>query len=112
LDKRLYNDFLSRRSPSREYRIIELPKKKQIHFSNDSSLENIYTHISSPNSQEEILFPLTIVNNKTHKRRHKKRPKSHITYKVYKKKRPYTKTFKTIKTIKYKPSSRVTRRSI
>lgn len=106
LDKRLYNDFLSRRSPpSRKYRIIELPKKKHVHF-NNNALDNIYTHISSPNSQEQIIFPLTVVN-KTRRQHHKKKPKSHITYRVYRKKRPYTRT------LKHSPSSsgRISKRS-
>ena len=67
LDKRLYNDFLSKH-PKREYNIIELPKdsyekhKKNVHFLDeyDNMNEKIYTHISSPEPQEEIILPLVI----------------------------------------------------
>ena len=106
LDKRLYNDFLSKR-PKKEYKIIELPKsilhnnlpfpkdsyqinKKRVHFKNENEMtddNNYYTHISSPSSQEELLFPLVVNETKTrkHKNHKHKNPKSHITYKVYRK---------------------------
>jgi hypothetical protein len=113
LDKRLYNDFLSDH-PNNEYKIIEieeLPKstidknnkfhllkdsfekhKKKVHFANDNAmLEDIYTHISSPEPEEEILFPLVISETtKTRKHRDNKKTKSHITYKVYRKNKSST----------------------
>ena len=111
LDKRLYNDFLSDR-PTNEYKIIEIPKsilpkdsynknKKKVHFKNDmgdmddvgnmSDINDItnqlYTHISSPTSQEELIFPLTLNEPKTrkHRVRHHKKPHTHVTYKVHRK---------------------------
>jgi hypothetical protein len=118
LDKRLYRDFLSKRSNRDRNMIeIEIPKQydnipksilyrhprakdsliyeknnKRVHFQNDKpiSLENeigetIYTHVSSPAPQEEILIPLVINEPKTRKHRHHRRPKTHVTYKVYRK---------------------------
>ena len=107
LDKRLYNDFLSDR-PTNEYKIIEIPKsilpkdsynknKKRVHFQNDMGdmsnmgdmSKQLYTHISSPTSQEELIFPLILNEPKTRKHRlgrHKK-PPTHVTYKVHKKNR-------------------------
>jgi len=105
LDKRLYNDFLSKR-PRRENKMIaiEMPKdsltleknKKRVHFELENELsnlgnlgnlgnvgENIYTHISSPASQEEILFPLIVNEAKTRKHRRHRNPKSHVTHKIY-----------------------------
>ena len=123
LDKRLYRDFLSKRSRSDKNIIeIEIPKQyddsipipksilyrhprakdslayeknnKRVHCQNERSLplenemgENIYTHISSPVTQEEILIPLVINDTKTRKHRHHRRPKTHVTYKVYRKNR-------------------------
>ena len=107
LDKRLYSDFLSFR-PKKEYKIIEIPKsilqnnnsyekiKKKVRFENEKQnfavlplenevVENIYTHVSSPEPQEEILFPLTIDEIKTRKHRKHKKHHSHVTYKVYRK---------------------------
>lgn len=111
LDKRLYNDFLSNNS-KKDYTIIELPKsnlhnnkkfilsknsyeknKKRVHFENDIN-DNYYTHISSPTSQEEILFPLIVNESKTRKHRIHKKPKSHITYKVYRKNSYSSPTYK------------------
>jgi hypothetical protein len=67
---------------------------KRVHFQNEQPLslenemaENIYTHISSPAPQEEILFPLSVNEPKTRKHRHHRRPKTHVTYKVYRKNR-------------------------
>ena len=120
LDKRLYRDFLSKRS-RRDHKMIEIeipknyddnvPKSilyrhprakdslineknnKRVHFQNEKPLslenemaENIYTHISSPAAQEEIMFPLIVNETKTRKHsRHHRRPKSHVTYKIYRK---------------------------
>jgi len=122
LDKRLYKDFLSKRSKS-DHNLIEIeipnqydnsiPKSilyrhprakdsliyeknnKRVHFQNEHSQEslplenemgeNIYTHVSSPVTQEEILIPLVINEPKTRKHRHHRRPKTHVTYKVYRK---------------------------
>ena len=51
----------------------------------DSSLQNNFTHLSSPNSQDEFIIPLTLNNSKLNKN-HKKR--KHKTHKVYKIKKP------------------------
>lgn len=135
LDKRLYNDFLTRTSkPIEEDKIIQIhikPKpilhnnfhaakdsyhkyKKKVHFHNDDhdkdhdsernynnelveSIEEMlnpthskqkYTHISSPLSQEELLFPLTMITRSSHKHkthRHHRKPKTHVTHKIYRK---------------------------
>jgi hypothetical protein len=117
LDKRLYRDFLSKRS-KRDNNMIEIampknyddnvPKSilyrhpkakdsliyeknnKRVHFQNEEPIslenemaENIYTHISSPEPQEEILIPLVINDHKTRKHRHHRRPKTHVTCKVH-----------------------------
>jgi len=125
LDKRLYNDFLSNRH-KKEYKIIEIPKpksilsnrialskdsydknKKKVHFLNENEnnillpLENqindtIYTHISSPKPQEEIIFPLVISELKT--RKHRNISKPHVTYKIYRKNKSLSKLSK--KTLK------------
>jgi len=99
LDKRLYNDFLSKR-PKKEYKIIELPKdsyekyKKMVHFSDDNVIHDIndvndndiYTHISSPEPREQIILPLVIKDSKRRKRnRSHKKVRSHDTYKIYRK---------------------------
>lgn len=115
LDERLYNDFLSVH-PNNEYKIIEieeLPKsmfnnkfhllkdsfekhKKKVHFVNENATaEDIYTHISSPEPEEEIIFPLVISETKTRKHRGHKKPKSHITYKVYRKSKSSTNSHRT-----------------
>jgi len=52
---------------------------------NPSLSEQKYTHISSPGSQEEILFPLNVVNKHTRRHSHHRRPKTHITYKIHRK---------------------------
>jgi len=120
LDKRLYRDFLSKRSRKGDHNMIEIdipephndniPKSilyrharskdsliyeknnKRVHFQNEQPIslenemgENIYTHVSSPVSQEEILIPLVINDAKTRKHRNHRRPKTHVTYKVYRK---------------------------
>lgn len=71
--------------------------KKKVHFEGQdlqSLLENnlnkgnndIFTHISSPTSQEEIIFPLVVSERKTRsRRRHRSKPKSHVTHKIYRK---------------------------
>ena len=60
--------------------------KKKVHFANEKlKAKDIYTHISSPEPEEEILFPLVIQDTKTRRHRGHKRPKSHVTYKVYRK---------------------------
>ena len=119
LDKRLYRDFLSKRS-MRDHNMIEIeipkhydgniPKSilyrhpkakdsliyeknnKRVHFQNEEPMslenemaENIYTHISSPEPQEELLIPLVINETKTRKQRHRRTPKTHTTCKVYRK---------------------------
>jgi hypothetical protein len=99
LDKRLYNDFLSKR-PKKEYKIIELPKdsyekyKKMVHFADDNDIndvniandDNIYTHISSPEPDQEIILPLVIKDLKRRKRnRSHKKVRSHNTFKIYRK---------------------------
>jgi hypothetical protein len=80
-------------------------KKKSVHFKNDNdnkvneenqemillpaaSLdENYHTHVSSPLPQEELLFPIVINETKTRKHKHHRKPKSHLTHKVYRKHR-------------------------
>jgi hypothetical protein len=117
LDERLYNDFF-RNSPNNEYKIIEieeLPKstihnrnkfhllkdsfekhKKKVRFANEKlTAKDIYTHISSPEPDEEILFPLVISDTKTRKHRGHKKPKSHVTYKVYRKNKNSTNSHRT-----------------
>lgn len=49
----------------------------------ESTPEKKYTHISSPTSEEELLFPLTLSHK--HSNRHHKKPKTHNTYKVHRK---------------------------
>ena len=143
LDERLYNDFLSKR-PNNEYKIIEieeLPKstfynnnnkfhllkdsfekhKKKVHFKNDNEMaEDIYTHISSPVPEEETIFPLVIRDTRTRKHRSHKKPKSHVTYKIYRKNKSFTNSHrshpfshtqlsrKTIRTRKHHGNSRRT----
>jgi hypothetical protein len=121
LEKRLYDDFLSKHSKNdhldKMIEIKQLPtesipksilyrypkakdsyekNKKRVHFKThqmQSPLEiemgdkdsNIFTHISSPTSQEEIIFPLVVSETKTHKRRHRNKPKTHVTHKIYRK---------------------------
>lgn len=130
LDKRLYNDFF-RNSPNNEYKIIEieeLPKstinnkfhllkdsfekhKKKVHFVNDNAMdEDIYTHISSPEPEEELLFPLVINETKTRKHRGHKKPKSHITYKVYRKNKLSTNSHRSHPSSSHTQSSRKTLR--
>jgi hypothetical protein len=125
LDKRLYRDFLSKRS-MRDHNIIEIeipkhydgniiPKSilyrhpkakdsliyeknnKRVHFQNEEPIslenemaENIYTHISSPEPQEELLIPLVINDTKTRKQRHRRRPKTPTTCKVYRKNKHFS----------------------
>ena len=78
--------------------------KKKVHFNDDelqnevkgaldtllnetTSSEKKYTHISSPTSEEELLFPLTLSrkHSNTHSIRHHKNPKTHNTYKLHRK---------------------------
>jgi hypothetical protein len=85
--------------------------KKKVHFNdneiqdefkdtletllNKNTPENIYTHISSPAPDEELIFPLTLSHKNTtkhskkhsskHSVRHHKKPITHITYKVNRK---------------------------
>jgi hypothetical protein len=110
LDKRLYNDFLGS-YPKMNYKLIEIPKdskiKKKVHFNNDMLNDKIYTHISSPFPEEDILFPLTI-HNKSHKnyKQHRK-PKTNITRRAHR-----TKSSSPKKTLKnYKISNRNTRKT-
>jgi hypothetical protein len=58
-------------------------RENELEFAND----NIFTHISSPTSQEEIIFPLVVSETKTRKRRHHGKPKTHVTHKIYRKNR-------------------------
>ena len=130
LDKRLYNDFF-RNTPNNEYKIIEieeLPKstinnkfhllkdsfekhKKKVRFVNDNAMdEDIYTHISSPEPEEELLFPLVINETKTRKHRGHKKPKSHITYKVYRKNKLSTNSHRSHPSSSHTQSSRKTLR--
>jgi len=104
LDKRLYRDFLSKR-PKHDYKIVEIhhdiPKsilhndsysllknKKNVHFKNENGMDDdYYTHISSPEPQEELFIPLILNETKTRKHKKHKKPKTHVTYKVYRKHR-------------------------
>lgn len=56
---------------------------------NPSNSTQKYTHISSPTSQEQLLFPLTMINKSSHKnkthRHHHRKPKTHVTHKIYRK---------------------------
>jgi hypothetical protein len=124
LDKRLYSDFLSKK-PSIEDRIIQISTKplpilankshsvkhkKKVHFEeklqneleyvletilDKPETENKYTHISSPAQNEELVFPLTLTRNHT-SRRHKI-PKTHNTYKVYRKLKSNNSNAKTLR---------------
>jgi len=130
LDERLYNDFF-RNSPNNEYKIIEieeLPKstinnkfhllkdsfekhKKKVRFVNDNAMDDdIYTHISSPEPEEELLFPFVINETKTRKHRGHKKPKSHITYKVYRKNKLSTNSHRSRPSSSHTQSSRKTLR--
>jgi hypothetical protein len=140
LDKRLYNDFLSNRPKKEYKIIeIPKPKsilsnrialskdsydknKKNVHFLlNDNEnnillpLENeinntVYTHISSPKPQEDIIFPLGISQLKTRKHRNHRNIKPHVTYKIYRKNKSLSKlSKKTLK--KHSQQGNHTRRS-
>jgi hypothetical protein len=70
--------------------------KKKVHFEIKNQpflpLENeiddkFYTHVSSPSSEEELLIPLIVDDNKTRKHRKHKKQKQHVTHKDYKKNR-------------------------
>jgi len=110
LDERLYNDFLSN-DPKHEYEMIEIPKsildnnlsftkdslekyKKKVHFENDNIDNNFHTHISSPVSQEEIIFPLIMNETKTRKHRLHKKSKPRGTHKIYRKIRHHSPSHK------------------
>jgi hypothetical protein len=80
------------RHPKAKDSLIYEKNNKRVHFQNEepNSLENemaenIYTHISSPEPQEELLIPLVINDTKTRKQRQHRRPKSPTTCKVYRK---------------------------
>ena len=87
------------RHPRAKDSLIYEKNNKKVHFENEQLLplqlqnqvENelnhkVYTHISSPEPQEEIMFPLIVNETKTRKHsRHHRRPKSHVTYKIYRK---------------------------
>jgi hypothetical protein len=80
------------RHPKAKDSLIYEKNNKRVRFQHEepNSLENemaenIYTHISSPEPQEELLIPLVINDTKTRKQRYNKRPKTHVTYKVYRK---------------------------
>jgi len=135
LDKRLYRDFLSKRSKCEPNMIeVVMPKhnndniipksilyrqpiakdsliyeknNKRVHFQNEQPIsleneiaENFYTHVSSPEPQEEILIPLVINDTKTRKHRHRKRPKTHFTCKVYRKNKHSSSSQSSRKTLK------------
>jgi hypothetical protein len=97
-----YDDNLPKsilyRHPRAKDSLIHEKNNKRVHFQNENfeqSIplenkmgENIYTHISSPVPQEELLIPLVINESKTRKHRHHRKPKTHVTYKVYRKNKP------------------------
>ena len=62
---------------------------KDLFNKSNSTINN--THISSPLPNEEFLIPLTINENKTHRRR-TRRYKKHKTYRVYKRNKKTTKS--------------------
>jgi hypothetical protein len=95
LDKRLYNDFLNKRTNiiPREQKMVLVyknPKKKTKNVDFVDSIELIepndqkYTHISSPLTEENLLFPLEFKIAKKPKKRNKtkkhKKHKKHNTY--------------------------------
>jgi hypothetical protein len=84
IDKRLELDFQQPQNEIPEKYLLELPTKKE----NSELDEFINSHISSPKSSEEFIVPLTINRNtKKHTSSHRKRGKSHVTHKVYKKRK-------------------------
>jgi hypothetical protein len=139
LDKRLYSDFLSKR-PSIEERIIRVSMKpvpilvnklhsvkhkKKVHFEENKlqnklehaletildkpDMEQKYTHISSPAQNEELLFPLTLSRNDS-TRRHKN-PKTHNTYKIYRKLKSNNSNTKTLRKTRMKKRNFYSRRT-
>ena len=64
---------------------------------NENTPEKVYTHISSPTSQEELLFPLKLSHK--HSNRNHKKPKTHVTYKVHRKSKtsPHSSNSKSLK---------------
>lgn len=86
IHQRLKNDFKDNIYSNEPY-YIELPTPKFETMKPRIIEEDISNHISSPLPNEELIVPLTIykkTNTLTPRRRHKK-PKTHITHRVYKK---------------------------
>jgi len=89
IDKRLQMDFNSstfRQEPM--FFRIEMPNIKTPHMSPPTYIPEISkptTYLSSPLPDEELIVPISIGKNFTDKISFKKQPKTHKTYKVYKK---------------------------
>ena len=112
LDKRLYDDFLNKRTkiaPTEQKMVLlyKNPKKKTKNVNFVDSIELIdpnetneqkYTHISSPLIEENLLLPLEILSPK----KRKTKPNTRLTSKNHKKSR----SFKTKHNRKYKNYTR------
>ena len=111
LDKRLYDDFLNKRTkiqPTEQKMVLvyKNPKKKTKTVDFIDSIELIepnepkYTHISSPLTEEKLLFPLQIKYSKKTKKRNKtkknKKHKKHFTFRNAYKNTYRNKTNKTL----------------
>lgn len=111
LDKRLYDDFLNKRTkiqPTEQKMVLvyKNPKKKTKTVDFIDSIELIepnepkYTHISSPLTEENLLFPLQIKYSKKTKKRNKtkknKKHKKHFTFRNAYKNTYRNKTNKTL----------------
>ena len=82
LDTRLHHDFNRKKYKyANKPLIIEIEKPDELMM-----LQN--THISSPLPQDELLIPLAINKSKRSytytPKRHRRRRRTHVTYKVYK----------------------------
>ena len=74
-------------------------------LSSSSSLNPNIMHLSSPNSKDELIIPLTINNSKLNKKHKKRKHKTHKVYKI-KKRKPFNATTTTSSTKKYHYSPR------
>jgi len=103
IDKRLKNDFFSKRTicNPKFIQIYQKPQsyhkqQKKVHFAEPNlelidnytpiktPREKIYTHISSPLPNEELIYPLELKKKMTN-RHYNTKPRSHITLKVNRK---------------------------
>lgn len=102
IDRRLKTDFIDKTIDN--YPFLELPTP-QLQPRKPILQEVIDRRISSPAFDEELIVPLTIQKKPIHKytltsKRKHRRPKTHITHRVYKKPKSNTKS----KTKSYKKS--------